>query len=127
MIGGEGVPGSSVVNGVMAAAAIGMASTFLAQPATLRGSAVSKAIGEDFVKNVIAKAAEDSLEPSDNNELTAVLSSAGMKTFEALIMQAGIAGATMAGKAIVRSCQRRRPGEPEQAGDKSKMADDIKN
>ena len=110
----------------MAAAAIGMASTIPAQPATLRGSAVSKAIGEDFVKNVIAKAAEDSLEPSDTNELTAVLSSAGMKTFEGLIMQAGIAGATLAGKAIVRSCQRRRPGEPEQPGDKSKMADQNK-
>ena len=56
----------------MAAAAVGIASTLPAQPATLRGSEVSKAIGEDFMKN-IAKAAEESLEHSDsNNELTTV-------------------------------------------------------
>ena len=93
----------------------------------LRGSEASKAIGEDFMETV-AQTVEDTVEHKmgSNEELTKVLSAAGVKTIEAMVLQASIAGATMAGKAIMRSCQRRRPGGIGQHGDKDQIAEECK-
>ena len=126
MLGVDGVPGNPGVIAAMAAAASVVGSTLPAQHATLRGSEASRAIGEDLMKN-IAETVERTFESSSNNEMSEVLSTAGAKGLEALIVQAGIAGATMAGKAVARSCQRRRPSEQKPKGDEAKIAAESEN
>ena len=75
----------------------------------------------------IAETVERTIEDSSNNEMREVLSKAGAKGLEALIVQAGIAGATMASKAVARSCQRRRPSKQEPKGDEAKIADESED